>query len=237
LRQPEAETPQITQLAIPPVVLVTTSNRPARSKPPPQSVFAKATRLDARSGSKVRIEGTSTLHDWQVESPLIMGFLEVGPNFPLEPGQAARPGEVEAYGEATVMVRQLRSIEKDGKYYSDAMDTKMWDMMKLPHYPTIAYHLNELVLKEAPKSKDDPYVFDSTGQFAVAGKTNEISMMVMVFPLGEKNGDKRVKITGSALLKMTDYDISPNSITLSKTGDEMTIKFDWVLGRKSAAGK
>ena len=50
------------------------------------------TRLDARSGSKMRMEGTSTLHDWQVESPIITGYIEVGPNFPMEPGQAATAG-------------------------------------------------------------------------------------------------------------------------------------------------
>src|SRR5882757_8078121 len=56
---------------------------PAASTPASGSLI----RLDARSGSKMRLEGTSTIHDWQVESPLILGYLEVGPNFPLEAGQ------------------------------------------------------------------------------------------------------------------------------------------------------
>src|SRR2546423_12573378 len=113
------------------------------------------TRLDARSGSKMRLEGTSTLHDWIVESPIIQGYLEVGAGFPLEPGQDVKPGKVEALGEASIMVRTLRSVESDGHYYSDKMDEKMWDMMKLPQYPKIIYHLTELTLKEAPKQKTD----------------------------------------------------------------------------------
>src|SRR5690349_789834 len=76
---------------------------------------ADLTRLDARSGSKMRLEGTSTVHDWQVESPLILGYIEVGPNFPIDPGQNATPGKVEVKGEATITVKSLRSIEKDGK--------------------------------------------------------------------------------------------------------------------------
>jgi hypothetical protein len=40
----------------------------------------------ARSGSKMRIEGTSNIHDWQVESPFIGGLMEVGPGVPTEPG-------------------------------------------------------------------------------------------------------------------------------------------------------
>ena len=197
----------------------------------------QVTRLDARSGSKMRMEGTSTLHDWIVESPLILGYLEVGPNFPMESGQAVNPGKVEAQGEATVMVRQLRSVESDGKYYSDGMDNKMWELMKLPQYPKIVYHLTELVLKEAPKDKTEPYVFDSKGELAISGKTNKLSMVVKVLPLGEKNGDKRVKITGTTPLKMTDFGIEPNSIVISKTGDDVTIKFDWVVGKKSAPAK
>ena len=44
---------------------------------------AQTTTLAARSGSKMRIEGTSNIHDWQCESPFIGGMIEVGPNFPL----------------------------------------------------------------------------------------------------------------------------------------------------------
>jgi hypothetical protein len=195
---------------------------------------ADTQRLDARSGSKVRIEGTSTLHDWQIESPLILGSIEVGPNFPLDPGQAASPGNVEAKGEASIIVRQLRSIEKDGSYYNDTMDNKMREMMKMDQFPKIIYKLSEFSLKEVPKSKDDPYLFDSKGELSISGKTKTISMLVKVLPLGEVKGDKRVKITGTTPLKMTDFGIEPNSIVISKTGDDVTIKFEWVLGKKSA---
>src|SRR5437763_3339436 len=81
----------------------------------PAPAAEQMTRLDARSGSKMRLEGTSTLHDWQAESPIITGYIEVGPNFPMAPGQPATPGKVEAHGEATIMVRSLRSVESDGK--------------------------------------------------------------------------------------------------------------------------
>jgi hypothetical protein len=194
-------------------------------------------RLDARSGSKMRIEGTSTLHDWQVESPIITGYIEVAPNFPLDLGQTASPGKIEARGDALILVRSLRSVESDGKYYSDPMDNKMWEMMKQPQYPKIVYHLTELTLKEAPKQKGDPYLFDSKGELAISGKTNQLAMVVKVLPLGDVKGEKRVKISGSTPLKMTDFGISPNSIVISKTGDDLTIKFDWMLGQKAAAAK
>src|ERR1051325_7120013 len=58
------------------------------------------TRYNATSGSKMRVEGTSTLHDWRVVSSLITGHLEVGPTFPKEPGQSVQTGKIDAHGEA-----------------------------------------------------------------------------------------------------------------------------------------
>src|SRR5258705_3096772 len=112
------------------VAAATAAPAPAAAEPASGSL----TRLDARSGSKMRIEGTSTIPDWQVESPLILGYLEVGPNFPLEPGQSVTPGKVEAKGEASVVVKSLRSIKDDGKPDSDKMDDKMSHMMSYTNY-------------------------------------------------------------------------------------------------------
>ena len=88
-------------------------------------------RFIARSGSRVRIEGTSNIiHDWQVESPFIGGFLEVGPGFPVEPGQTLEPGPVQAQAEVFIPVRSLKSVEKDGRPYSDRMDEIMYESLR-----------------------------------------------------------------------------------------------------------
>src|SRR5215471_18852144 len=78
---------------------------------------ADMTRYDARSGSKMRIEGTSVVHDWRAESPLILGFLEVGPGFPTEPSQTVSPGKVPARCEASVKVNMLTSKKENGEHY------------------------------------------------------------------------------------------------------------------------
>src|SRR5262249_9654632 len=132
------------------------------------------TRFDSRSGSKMRLEGTSSVHDWQAESPLIRGFLEVGPNFPTEPGQPATPGKVEARGQASVTVLSIISVKKNGEHYDNTMDEKMYSMLKQTNYASIIFKLTELVLKEAAKDKSSPYVFDAKGDLAIAGVTNNI---------------------------------------------------------------
>ncbi|HTL16916.1 MAG TPA: YceI family protein [Patescibacteria group bacterium] len=189
------------------------------------------TKYYARSGSKMRIEGTSTIHDWQVEGTLIGGYFEVGPNFPSEPGQAATPGKVEAHAEPFIMVRSLKSIEKDGKPYSDRMDEVMYEHLKEPQNKKIAFHLTDLTLKEPAKSKDAPYQFEAKGQLSVAGVTKDVTMPVSVLPLG----DKKLKVSGKTTLKMTDFKVDPpNPLGLGiKTGDPVNISFDWIVGQRT----
>ena len=192
------------------------------------------TRLHAKSGSKMRIEGTSTAHDWQVESKIIGGFIEVGSNFPTEPGQEVKPGKVGGRVETFITVRSLQSVEKNGSHYSDTMDETMWKNMKGAEYPRIVYRSTELSIKEAPKSKDAPYVLESKGELAIAGVTNQVSMTVGVLPLGEK----KIKITGSLATKMSDFKIEAAKIGLGfvsfKTADDVKLIFEWMLGPAKA---
>ena len=198
----------------------------------PLRAAEQMTRFDAKPGSgiKVRIEGTSTIHDWQVEGPLIGGFMEVGPKFPTEPGQAATPGKVEARVEAFIPVRSLKSIERDGSAYSDGMNDVMYDKMKQTTNPRIYYRLNELELKEPAKTKDAPYVFDAKGYLVVGGMTNTISMPVKITPLG----DKKLKVTGETSVKMTDFKMEPPvKLGIFSTGDEVKLKFEWIVVQKA----
>jgi hypothetical protein len=196
----------------------------------------RLTRYESRPGSKVRVEGISTRSDWQVETTLVGGFFEVGPGFPSEPGQVLSPGKVEARAEVFVLIRSLRSLEKGGQPFSDEMDKIMYGKLAVQDDPTakVTYHLTELVLREEPKNKSEPYVFDSKGELAIAGVTNSIAMPVNLLPLG----DKRLKLSGSTPLKMTDYRIQPPTPKLSfgplKTGDEIKLIFDWIVAQRTA---
>ncbi len=189
----------------------------------------------------MRIEGTANIihPTWQIEGTIIGGKLEVGPGFPTEPGQAATPGKIEATGNAFIPVRSLKSVEADGKPYSDRMDEVTYEHFKEAQFKQINYKVTELVLKEAAKSKDAPYVFDSTGDLTVAGTTKTIKMPVNVLPTTNAAGEKRLEITGEITVKMTDFKVDPVDINLVvghiKTGDNVKLKFKWILGQKKAA--
>jgi hypothetical protein len=197
---------------------------------------ADSIKLYSRPGSKVKIHGTANIihTQWDVESPTIIGSLEAGPGFPTEPGQAATPGKMDARADVIIMVRTLRSVEPDGKPYSDKMDDIMYDKLRATNTTAkILFHLTELTLKETAKDKDSPYVFEAKGNLAVAGVTNQITMPVNVVPLG----DKKLKISGATTVKMTDFKIDPPKVTIIHliAGDEVKLSFDWMIGPRGGA--
>lgn len=134
-------------------------------------------------------------------------------------------------------MRRLKSVEKDGKLYSDIMDRVMYEHLKAADDPKaqIAYYLTELLLKEPAKSNGAPYVFDSKGELVVAGVTNGISMPVQVLPLGEK----KLKVSGSISVKMTDFKVEPPApkiaLGMIKTGDKVKLTFEWMVAPKTNA--
>jgi RNA polymerase sigma factor (sigma-70 family) len=230
-------------IAAPPVALprVEPARPPARQSvavPEPTVVVnpvSQIQRFIGRPGSKVRIEGTANiLHPtWQVESPIIGGQLEVGPGFPVEPGQTLEPGPVQAQAKAFISVRSLKSVDDDGRPYSDRMDEIMYESLRERDYHQISYRLVELSLTGATnRNKVLQYLFDSRGELVVAGTTNEITMPVFVQPLS----DGKLKISGSTSFKMTDFNVAPVDINLVighiTTGNEVSIHFEWVLWPK-----
>ena len=171
------------------------------------------------TGSKAKVEGTSTIHDWTVESRLIAGHVEFDSGFDLD--QPA-PGKVNVHCVVTIPVRQLKSD-------STKMDTVMYEHIKQKDYPRIEYRLTEMTLKEAPKAPDAPFMFDTKGELAVAGVTNKVQMPVSMTRVGKD----KLKFTGSTSAKMTSYGIQPPTlIGILSTGDDLKISFEWLAAKK-----
>jgi polyisoprenoid-binding protein YceI len=206
----------------------------------PAQAAAGMIQYNARPGSKMRIEGTANIihPTWQIESPIIGGMMEVGPAFPMEPGQEAKPGKMDAKANVFISVRSLKSVKEDGSLYSDRMDEVMCEHLKEPQFKQIKYKLTELTLKEVPKTKEAPYVFDSKGDLTVAGVTKPISMVVNILPTTYKS-EKALEITGSVPVKMTDFKVEPVDINLVlghiKTGDEVKLVFKWIVAQRKVA--
>src|SRR6266542_2920145 len=58
------------------------------------------------SGSSVRMDGTSSIHDWYAQSALVSGSMEIDKDFKTD---SVKPGKVNAKVESTIPVRTLKS--------------------------------------------------------------------------------------------------------------------------------
>ena len=196
---------------------------------------ADVVRLDTTpTGNKIRMEGTSTIHDWQCEGRIIGGFVEAGVGFPLKPGAEVKPGKAELKASVFIPVNSLKSIKKDGKPYDTAMDKRMYEALNEVNHKRITYTLTGLTLKEAPKTADAPYQYEAVGELVVAGVTNKVTMPVTVTVIGEN----KVKFAGSTTVKMTDFKVEPPALTVLglgiKTADEVKLFFEWVAAQRPA---
>jgi polyisoprenoid-binding protein YceI len=176
------------------------------------------------TGSKMKIDGTSTIHDWSIEGGIIAGTLELDSKFVADPTKA-QPGKIPAKVEVTIPVRTLKS----GK---TSMDNVTYQAMKQQQFPKIEYRLTELTLKETPKTAEGPYNFDSKGTLTVSGTSNQVA-----FPVTMTKAGNALKTHGSYKLKMTDYKVPPPAPSILglapiKTGDEVTLTFDWATQQK-----
>lgn len=182
-------------------------------------------RYESQPGSKMRMDGTSTIHDWHAESQLIGGFIELDATL-LDAPDKVKPGKVTAKGETFVAVRSLKC--SSGK----AMDAVMQEAMKEKENPRIVFKLVELTLKEV---KGPQINFEAKGSLTVSGVTKDIT-----FPLSllRRVDQARISLTGATAMKMTDFKITPPApsaaIGLIKTGDEVKLTFEWVIAKKEA---
>jgi hypothetical protein len=183
----------------------------------------------------MQLKGTSSVHDWQVQGRLIGGSAQFPAGFPSVPPADALTKPIPAQVSVMVPVRSLTSVHADGRPYSTAMDDIMYGKLLVNQFNRLTFSLDELVFKKAAESGG--FIYDSVGQLAVAGKTNQIKMPVTVL----KDGD-RLRFDGTVGLKMTDFGITPPAPALAgvsiKTGDEVTVSFTWWARRAApAAGK
>jgi len=197
-----------------------------KASPAPATPQADILRYDAQpGGGKVKIEGTSSIHDWNMESPVIGGFMETDAGFPesaLKGGAAAKP-KVEIF----IPVRSLKS-------YNKRMDEVYQEHMEEPKFKKMEYKLTELKAKgDAPKA--GKCEFDAVGALNIHGVSKAFTMPVTIEKIEvEKEGKKvqQLKIVGATPLKMSDYGVKPPNPNIPgigqiTTGDEIKVTFEW----------
>jgi hypothetical protein len=177
-------------------------------------------------GSMMKIEGTSTVHDWEVECQVIGGRMELDSNFPLDPSkEPPKDLKVSPVVKVIIPVRQLKSG-------TSPMDTVMHNAMNIETHPTIEYSLLEMTAKG---KTNNGIVFGTKGTVTCNGvtRTNEFDVVM------SKTDDKKIKVSGTTKVKMTDFNIQPPAPKIAlgaiKTADDVKLTFEWLTQPKPTA--
>ena len=83
---------------------------------------------------------------WQAESTVIGGFLEIEP----DALESQKQGQVRARAEVFVPIRSIKSVDKDGRPYSDKIDEAWYGALRARNNPEakIAFYLSALTRRE-----------------------------------------------------------------------------------------
>lgn len=156
--------------------------------------------------SKIVVEGTSSLHDWDMNLTKMSGRAEIM----LE--ELLPDNFSDIYFEAR---------GSDLISHSKIMDKKAHDALLSDKYPNISFKMTAVQNIEA---QDESFEADISGVLSVAGKSRNVVLRVIVAYYDNAS----IEATGNIKMKMTDFGITPPTAILGtlKTGDEITVKFD-----------
>lgn len=175
------------------------------------SITAKAQTTYQTTGPiKIRIEGTSNIHDWEMDADKGNGTaVFVLDNHGILSGLTSLS--------FTMPAESLKSEHK-------AMDKNAYKAMKTDKFATISY----TAVTSSVKPYGNKYQVQSKGKLTISGVTRDVDLIAIC---STNPADKSIACSGSYKFKMTSYNVTPPSIMLGaiKTGDDITVKFDLVF--------
>ena len=162
------------------------------------------------SYSKVAIEGTSTLHDWDMASEKANCDI--------------------AFSFDGVSITGLSSLvftvdAGSLKSHHSGMDKNAYKALNSDKYPEISFASSYANIRP---SGTNSYMISAKGKLIIAGVSKDI-WIVGVTTVNP--ADMSVQTIGSAKIKMSEFNVEPPSFMFGamKTGDEITVKFNVTL--------
>lgn len=187
---------------------------------------AETITYSAKTGSLLKISGTSSVHDWEVKTLLIGGRMVWDSSFPLDPSKAELP-KLTTTPKVSVIV-PVRNIES-GK---QRMNEVMHGAMNAQKHKFARYNLKEIKVVDKKRKAGDPIVFNTKGTLNINGKSAPVSMQISI---AKRKGDK-LKVSGKTKLRMSQFGITPPApkiaLGLITTGDEVSVEFEWFVAQK-----
>lgn len=159
-------------------------------------------------GSRIEVEGTSSLHDWSMESANV----DLTASFTLENGEIQDLNSLTF----TVPVKSLKS----GK---SKLDKTAYEALKADQHPQVRFYMNDATISDAGKGT---YQVKGTGTLTIAGVSRELNVEANC----RQNGEN-LSCTGTQQLNMTDFNIEPPSFMFGamQTGEIVDINYNLQL--------
>jgi polyisoprenoid-binding protein YceI len=184
-------------------------------------------------GTSVKVDGTSTAHDWEMEGKSIGGYIEFGPGVKLDAAQTNIPGFNDGKVPVTVQAHiPVTSVHAKVEHMPDVMDHLMQEHLKADQFSQIQYHLTGMTFK-GPHAPGKTFAFDTTGDLAIAGVTNKVSFPVTIEVLDAG----KIKVNAAVPLKMTAFHVDPPApnigLGLMRCGDDIKVIIDWTLKERN----
>ena len=174
------------------------------------SVYLNAQVKYHATASKISIAGTSTLHNWDMESE--KANCDISFNFD--------GTNITGLSSLTFTI-QGETLKNDHK----GLDKNAYKALNVDKYPTITFNSNFANIRA---NGPNTYVISAKGKLTISGVSKEVWLAAVstVNPT-----DMTVQTVGSVKLKMTEYNVEPPSFMFGamKTGDEITVKFNVTL--------
>jgi len=196
------------------------TQRPAETVGPVKDwkAVAGTSALVLQKGSVLYLKGDSTLHKFEMGAKTLTGSAAVKAadlkgNGALE--KAVKAGSL-AVMTLEIPVDQLKSKEK-------GLDENAYKALKAKEYPAIQFALDSLAVAKNEMT--------AKGKLTIAGTTLPVTLTGTASFLG-----KQVQVKGSTKLKMSDYKVTPPSISILVTSinvmDEVEVVYDVLFAPK-----
>lgn len=157
------------------------------------------------SSFQATVRGTSTLHDWSVESTIVTG------NFHVTAGTVT--------GSLRLPATSLSGGPK-------GLNEKMHAALKAETHPTILFEASEVAWPSGAPAAGAAQEWPVHGWLTLAGTRRELPLSCHV----TQQPDGQLSIVTTVDLKLTDFGIKPPTFMgVVRTGDAVNVQIRWVL--------
>ncbi len=155
--------------------------------------------------SSLKVKGTSSIHDWEMELKNMKG----------DAGFVIEQNKIKEL-KSSEFISKVENLESD----NSTMNKKAHKALRSEKHPEISFKSSSIKLSD---HSTDNFSGTVTGTARIGGESKTLSIPFK----GELTSNNYINIKGEAEIKMSDFNIDPPTAMLGalKTGNQVTVEF------------